>query len=392
MARSQDSRYFYRDLPAHEDFCQLVEDLDRFVSVPPDWYLVIADIVNSTGAIALGRYKEVNLTAASIIVALLNECEKDQIPFSFGGDGCAILIPPHLRETAESTITIVQDYARRALKLELRGRVIPVSAITAIGNTIRVAKFRASSTYHQALFTGGGLAHAERLIRSNENDKTPDRTGGDANFTGLVCPWRQIHRNGRYIILLVQAQGTNLAECHRNYARVIRQLRTIFEALELPNPVRAKDLEFTLRHDDLRAVVGFRSLTTSSFPIVMKMQVSRALLLVAKFFTKIGLKVGGLDFGRARSIVTADIDYRKFDDLLRVILFVDDSHTLRQIEKFLGREQAAGRLVYGVSVDTGAHLTCIIKRGPWHMGLLDGADGGYTQASRAVKQVSQVQK
>lgn len=56
---------------AYYDFAELL-DTDIYQSLPDDWLVGITDVVDSTLAIASGRYKDVNYAGASAIAALGN--------------------------------------------------------------------------------------------------------------------------------------------------------------------------------------------------------------------------------------------------------------------------------------------------------------------------------
>ena len=62
---------FYDSIPPSADFAGLV-GRDRFTPLPDDWVIGTADIVDSTGEIARGRYKTVNMVGASVISAMVN--------------------------------------------------------------------------------------------------------------------------------------------------------------------------------------------------------------------------------------------------------------------------------------------------------------------------------
>lgn len=49
----------------------------------------------STGAIADGRYKAVNMVGAGVISAVLNLIDHAPFPYVFGGDGAAFALPQH---------------------------------------------------------------------------------------------------------------------------------------------------------------------------------------------------------------------------------------------------------------------------------------------------------
>ncbi|MBA3531399.1 MAG: DUF3095 family protein [Ardenticatenales bacterium] len=156
---------FYSLLAAHEVFLD-VTDPETFTPVPSDWCIAIADIQGSTYAIQAGRYKEVNMVGAASIVALLNIEREIELPFLFGGDGATILLPPSLGERAKAALLGTQQMAKREFDLELRVALISVSRVLEAGQSIGIAKFKISENYEQAMFTGGGLAYAEQLLKN----------------------------------------------------------------------------------------------------------------------------------------------------------------------------------------------------------------------------------
>ena len=48
--------------------------------MPGDWALGVADIVDSTGEIARGRYKTVNMVGAAVISAMINALKGQEFP------------------------------------------------------------------------------------------------------------------------------------------------------------------------------------------------------------------------------------------------------------------------------------------------------------------------
>ena len=62
-------------------------DPKLYSPLPDDWAIGVADIVESTKAIAAQRYKAVNMAGAAVIAAVTNALEGREFPFVFGGDG-----------------------------------------------------------------------------------------------------------------------------------------------------------------------------------------------------------------------------------------------------------------------------------------------------------------
>src|SRR6187402_2514929 len=76
---------FYGAIPVFRGFGSLM-DPAMYSPLPDDWAVGVADIVESTKAIANQRYKAVNMAGASVIAAVANALEGREFPFVFGGD------------------------------------------------------------------------------------------------------------------------------------------------------------------------------------------------------------------------------------------------------------------------------------------------------------------
>ncbi len=55
----RDNRHFYRNIKQLEKFSEAVE-ANLHQALPHDWWVVVADVADSTSAIAVGDYKKVN--------------------------------------------------------------------------------------------------------------------------------------------------------------------------------------------------------------------------------------------------------------------------------------------------------------------------------------------
>ena len=81
----------YAHLPVFDDFARLT-DPALYSPLPDGWVLGISDIVQSTAAIAAGRYKVVNTAAAAVIADVANALGGHDFPFVFGGDGASFAL------------------------------------------------------------------------------------------------------------------------------------------------------------------------------------------------------------------------------------------------------------------------------------------------------------
>src|SRR5580704_9879384 len=87
------SETFYGGIPVFRGFGRLM-DPALYSPLPDDWSIGVADIVESTKAIADKRYKAVNMAGASVIAAVANALEGREFPFAFGGDGASFAVSP----------------------------------------------------------------------------------------------------------------------------------------------------------------------------------------------------------------------------------------------------------------------------------------------------------
>ena len=79
--------------------------------LPDDWAIGVADIVDSTKAIAAKRYKAVNMAGAAIIAAVTNALEGREFPFVFGGDGASFAVSPADLDAAREALTAREGVA-----------------------------------------------------------------------------------------------------------------------------------------------------------------------------------------------------------------------------------------------------------------------------------------
>src|SRR5579871_6400701 len=102
---------FYESLPVVDGFCSLM-DPALYSPLPGDWTIGLADIVQSTRAIADNKYKSVNMAGAAVIAAVTNALGEREFPFVFGGDGASFAVSPadvdRARDALAATATWVK--------------------------------------------------------------------------------------------------------------------------------------------------------------------------------------------------------------------------------------------------------------------------------------------
>lgn len=379
---------FYAKLPALEDFIQITNS-QNFVSVPQDWYVIVTDVQGSTQAIELGRYKEVNLIGASSIVAVLNAAGLIEIPFVFGGDGASICTPPSLFSAAKECLLATQHLAKSSFGFNLRVGIVPVADITS-AYQLNVDKFKVSENYNQSIFVGGGLTYATNLVKDPTTAPLYElglqNPSAKANFSGLKCRWQDIpSQSGETVSLLVMATSQNREEANQVYQSVIQHIQTIYGADQNFRPVTHQHLNLTF--DDQRLNLETKIHTSMAHFLGLMLYHLKIKLenLWMWLMMKFHIRSKNLDWGNFKNIVIDSCDYKKFDDLLRMVIS-SNTDQRQQLNHYLEAEYQAGKLIYGIHISDRALMTCLVFEGNGRqVHFVDGADGGYALAAKAMK-------
>ncbi len=387
------SESFYSDLPMFQEFMG-VTDGNNFHDVPDDWLIVVSDIKGSTKAIESGRYKEVNILGASCIIAVLNCVENVEIPFVFGGDGASFVIPPSCRKSVEKALNGARKLAHSSFDMELRVGIVPAKIVVEGGFRTRIAKMKVSPWGTLAMFSGGGLAFAEKLIKDPETSaayEIQEGSGADPMdtqdlFAGLECRWEPIHsKKGETVCLMVMARSNNELRNAETYSRFIEEIRKIYGSQRDYSPVSPSQMKVTLNSKLLASEIKVRTfnknfITRLTYPILLRLS-----CVLGKIIFKFGLRVGELDGEDYLNTLTKNSDFQKFDDTLRMTIDSTPEQRTKLVE-FLEAQMKEGVLFYGMQISDSALMTCMVfDRKERHLHFVDGASGGYALAAKQMK-------
>ncbi|RFC63945.1 MULTISPECIES: DUF3095 domain-containing protein [Mesorhizobium] len=374
-------RTFLDTLPVFAAF-ENVTDFEQYRPLPADWVLAAADIVNSTQAIAAGRYKSVNTAGASVISALLNQSGTRDLPFVFGGDGALVALPPANRQDAEQALAAVQSWVAEELNLELRAALVPVEDVRKHGFDVRVARVQVSEHVTYAMFAGGGASWAESEMKAGHYRVAPAPAGSRPDLTGLSCRWDPIDaRNGEIVSVIAVPNG---ADSLPGFAVLVVDLVALAGQQERgghPIPLEGLHHSFPPRGLDIEA----RALAPKGHRIVPKLWILFQLALNI-YSEKTGRSLGRFNAARYKRDVANNSDFRKFDDGLKMTIDVD-AETLSKIEQRLTLAEHDGVCRFGIHRQKTALMTCIVATplAPDHIHFVDGAAGGYAMAAMNLK-------
>src|SRR6266404_7456359 len=191
MTTPQGSDTFYGAIPVFRGFGSR-RDPAMYSPLPDDWTVGVADIVESTKAIANQRYKAVNMAGAAVIAAVTNAVEGREFPFVFGGDGASFAVSPDDFERAHDALAATAIWVRDDLNLVMRVALVPIAAIRAQGLDVRVARFGPSPNLSYAMISGGGLGWAEAAMKRGEFAMPAAPSGTQPDLTGLSCRFEEM--------------------------------------------------------------------------------------------------------------------------------------------------------------------------------------------------------
>jgi len=380
---------FYAELPELAEFAAIA-DPRSFAPLPADWHVATCDVRNSTRAVEAGNYKNVNTVGASAVIAMLNAAGKLEIPFIFEGDGSAFCVPPELLEDAKAALAKTQAIARDSFGLELRVATVPVATIRAAGHDIAIARVRVSPNYVQAMFAGGGMAHADRIMKDPATALLYEVKEGSVaprgSHEGLECRWQDIPSlKGETVSLMVRALGADPAAVYRH---VIAQVREIYGDDDACHPLTPPALQLTpaLGARQLGNEVGVRAADRGAFGKWLWLMRVRWFVVLGWILMRFGLHTEETDWSTYKETLYRNTDVRKFNDVYRQILAGTPAQR-EQLDAWLAESYAQRELVYGLHVTDRAHMTCLVfSYSGRHLHFIDGADGGLFMAAKAYKE------
>jgi hypothetical protein len=380
MATLNGSDKFYGTIPVFRGFASLM-DPALYAPLPDDWSIGVADIVESTKAIAQARYKAVNMAGAAIIAAVTNALEGREFPFVFGGDGASFAVAPDDLERAREALAATAIWVKEDLDLVMRVALVPVAAVRARGLDVRVARFGPSPNLSYAMFSGGGLGWAEAAMKRGEFALPMAPPGTQPDLSGLSCRFQEIPAVRGLIlsVLVLPAPGADAAA----FREAIEDVITLVERSPdsgRPVPPGGPPLRWP------PAGLEFEARAQRGGSLFKRRAAVLAHALFVYLIMRLGISVGGFVPKTYVQQVVENSDFRKYDDGLRMVL--DCTPDLeRKLTKRLAAAASAGIARYGLHRQDAAMMTCFTPSAlrSDHVHFIDGARGGYASAATALK-------
>ncbi len=380
MTTPSGSDTFYGRIPVFRGFSSLM-DPALYSALPDDWSIGVADIVESTKAIAEARYKAVNMAGASVIAAVANALEGREFPFVFGGDGASFAVSPDDLARTRDALAATAIWVEESLNLIMRVALVPVAAVRAQGLDVRVARFGPSPNLSYAMFSGGGLGWAETAMKRGEFAVPAAAPGTQPDLTGLSCRFEEIPSVRGLIlsVLVVPARGADPLAFRKLIEDVIALVERSPDAGR-PVPPGGPPLRWP------PAGADFEARAARGGSLLKRRAAVLTFTLFAYLIMRFGISVGGFVPKTYVRQVVENSDFRKYDDGLRMIL--DCTPELETaLTRRLTLAASAGIARYGLHRQDAAMMTCFTPSAlrSDHVHFIDGARGGYASAATALK-------
>jgi hypothetical protein len=371
---------FYASIPVFRGFARLMEP-SLYRPLPDDWTVGVADVVESTRAIAEQRYKAVNMAGAAVIAAVTNALEGKEFPFVFGGDGASFAVGPDDLAAARAALAATAMWVGEDLGLALRVALVPIGAIRAQGLDVRVGRYGPSANLSYAMFSGGGLGWAEAAMKRGEFAVPMAQPGSQPDLTGLSCRFEEMSAS-RGLILSVLVLPARAADPVA-FREIIEEIVALIERSPdagRPVPAGGPPLRWPPQGIEFEARARRRGALMTRRAYVL----GRTLLYYAVM--RLGIRVGRFVPAIYRQQVVENSDFRKYDDALRMI--IDCTEELaNELHTRLSEAASRGIVRYGLHRQDAAMMTCFTPSAVRsdHVHFIDGARGGYASAATALK-------
>jgi hypothetical protein len=372
---------FYKALPIRQGAIgTIINQDDLFSTVPEGWEIVLTDIRNSSAAVAYGMHRTVNVVATGSIVCVLNIAHEHQvmIPFFFGGDGATFLIPQMLVEEVVETLGIYSDQISDNFGLTLRVGSMSVADVYAAGHKLEIAKYSNSPKFIIPVILGNGLTYAEQQIKGADTPTVvKDASRFEVDLSGLQCRWDQIDPpcdDHEVVTLLVSAVRLN--DQGSAFSKVLTELDNIYGIPPKRQPISESKLRINSTIRDVGQAMLVRAGKQRWYHVIREWL--STIYGYIYFRTRSGKNYLNTLVEMADTLV--------LDGRINTVI-TGNSKQREQLIAALTDLEIRGEILYGIHVSRTSVMSCYVPdQMDGHIHFVDGSGGGYTQASRTLKE------
>ncbi len=358
-----------------------VYDSRNYVEVPASWYLAVSDIKGSTQAVETGQHSDVNFAAAAMIAALNNLCGR-AIPYQFGGDGAAALIPPEHAQAARRSLAQTRRFARSEFKLDLRVGLAPLTELKKRRTEVLVGRYEPAPSSAYAVFLGDGVDLMESSVKGRGDDSLAalsmigddDDDGQPPDLTGLSCRWTPLKSaRGKMVALVIRGPEHGRLHSELTACAGVPALNAAsLESLQARWPPKGMMREARARRRG-------KPLWLSAIAVALE-------TYVAYLFVKNKWSAGTFSAEQyRRDVLKGAVDFARTGQNLALV-FDCPIDRVEGVRAYLEERAQRSELQYGMHVSDHAVMTCFVTSPQdKHVHFVDGGDGGYTRAATQLK-------
>jgi hypothetical protein len=358
---------------------ELFTSATLFNRVPEDWYVIITDIKNSTLAVMNGQHQTVNLVATGSIVAVLNIAFSAglEIPFFFGGDGATFILPACIVGQVMKALALYKANTLTNFDMVIRVGIVPVKQVYSEGHELHIARFKSSSIFSIPVVLGNGLNYAERVIKGPDyQDEKYGSPEEELDLTGMQCRWDQIappDKQEEVVALLVMArEGFAQSQV---FSKVMRMIDEIYGTLTERQPISVTKLRLKTTYNRIKTEIRAKFGKSKSFKLLET--------ALTAFYGYIYFRTGKGKRYLERLVAMSDTIV--LDGKINTVMSGTRLQR-KKLEGFLDELEAAKEILYGMHISNASIMSCYVRNmDDGHIHFVDGAEGGYTSASKILK-------
>ena len=298
-------------------------------------------------------------------------------------------VPPYLLEDSRAALAKTRQIAADSFGLDLRIGTIPMAVIREAGFEILVARYRVTEHYDQAVFSGGGMLHADRLLKDPSPDNpylVADNVVPRGSMEGFECRWQDVpSRHGETVSLVVRALGEDGSHSAAVYREVIAKVTEVYGESDACHPLSVPDLSFGYGGRQMENEAAVRAADLGPIGRSLWKMRMRWFALLGSMLMRFGIKTSETDWGIYKDTLVRNSDVRKFNDGYRQIL-AGTAAQRNALDAWLEQRYESRQLVFGIHTTNRAQMTCLVfNYAGRHMHFIDGADGGLFLAAKELK-------
>jgi len=373
---------FYQNLPTNNLSLQdLLGEKGLFEVVPADWYVIVADVQNSTGAVDRGLHQDVNLIATGSIITVLNKVKQQysklEIPYFFGGDGATFLVPGELLEPLRETLGNYRRHVQQTFGLLLKVGALSVAEVYRDDIQLLIAKLKLNDYLTIPVVLGNGLKHAEALVKARFYEKEEDAEIRPVDLTGMECRWNEIappQEEEKILCLLVSCPDEGRQAIV--YQAVIEEIDRIFGRLHQRQPISEGRLKLNLTMAKLSREMYAR---LGKYDLLYLMK-SWLRSFVGRFYFRM------YEEGKTYLHKVSQLSNTLMIDGNINSVISGTEYSINELLHFLEKKEKAGDLTFGVHITYSSIMSCyVLDLKNNHVHFVDGTEGGYTTAAKMFK-------